>query len=101
MTLRQVAVRQEGDRVPRVSDTRIVAYEPLLSPAALLEELPLADAMAAVVVERSRAEARHNLLPLNIGDGCEGCSRLQHSLPAYTPFDRYQSRHEKSRILLD
>jgi 3-deoxy-7-phosphoheptulonate synthase len=41
----------------RVSDTRVVAYEPLLSPAALLDELPLDDAMAAVV-ERSRNEVR-------------------------------------------
>ena len=28
----------------RVSDTRVVAYEPLLSPAALLDELPLDEA---------------------------------------------------------
>lgn len=41
----------------RVSDTRVVAYEPLLTPAALLDELPLGDAMAATV-ERSRAEVR-------------------------------------------
>jgi 3-deoxy-7-phosphoheptulonate synthase len=41
----------------RVSDTRIVAYEPLLSPAALLTELPLDDAEAETV-ERSRAEVR-------------------------------------------
>jgi 3-deoxy-7-phosphoheptulonate synthase len=41
----------------RVSDTRVVAYEPLLSPAALLDELPLSDAMAAGV-ERSRIEVR-------------------------------------------
>jgi 3-deoxy-7-phosphoheptulonate synthase len=43
--------------MPRVSDTRVVAYEPLLSPAALLDELPLSDAMAAGV-ERSRIEVR-------------------------------------------
>jgi 3-deoxy-7-phosphoheptulonate synthase len=43
--------------MPRVSDTRVVAYEPLLSPAALLDELPLSDAMAARV-ERSRIEVR-------------------------------------------
>jgi 3-deoxy-7-phosphoheptulonate synthase len=41
----------------RVSDTRVVAYEPLLTPAALLDELPLGDARA-VTVERSRAEVR-------------------------------------------
>jgi 3-deoxy-7-phosphoheptulonate synthase len=41
----------------RVSDTRIVAYEPLLSPAALLDELPLGDAEAETV-ERTRAEVR-------------------------------------------
>jgi 3-deoxy-7-phosphoheptulonate synthase len=41
----------------RVSDTRIVAYEPLLSPAALLHELPLG-AAEAEAVERSRAEVR-------------------------------------------
>ena len=43
--------------MPRVSDTRVVAYEPLLSPAALLDELALDDALTASV-ERSRAEVR-------------------------------------------
>jgi 3-deoxy-7-phosphoheptulonate synthase len=43
--------------MPRVRDTRVVAYEPLLSPAALLDELPLENALAAAV-ERSRAEVR-------------------------------------------
>ena len=43
--------------MPRVSDTRVVAYEPLLSPAALLDEFPLDDAREAAV-ERSRAEVR-------------------------------------------
>ena len=41
----------------RVSDTRIAGYEPLLSPAALLHELPLGDAQQ-VTVERTRAEVR-------------------------------------------
>ncbi len=41
----------------RVSDTRIVGYEPLLSPAALLDELPLAEG-AQETVERTRAEVR-------------------------------------------
>jgi 3-deoxy-7-phosphoheptulonate synthase len=41
----------------RVGDTRIVGYEPLLSPAALLDELPLAED-AAETVERTRAEVR-------------------------------------------
>jgi 3-deoxy-7-phosphoheptulonate synthase len=41
----------------RVSDTRIVGYEPLLSPAALLDELPLAGAQQKTV-ERTRAEVR-------------------------------------------
>ena len=41
----------------RTSDTRIVAYEPLLSPAALLHELPLGEAEAETV-ERTRAEVR-------------------------------------------
>jgi 3-deoxy-7-phosphoheptulonate synthase len=41
----------------RVSDTRILAYEPLLSPATLLDELPLGDAEADTV-ERSRTEVR-------------------------------------------
>ncbi len=41
----------------RVRDTRIVGYEPLLSPAALVDELPLDDAQAQTV-ERSRAEVR-------------------------------------------
>jgi 3-deoxy-7-phosphoheptulonate synthase len=38
-------------------DTRIVGYEPLLSPAALLDELPLDD-KAAATVGRTRAEVR-------------------------------------------
>ena len=41
----------------RVSDTRIVGYEPLLSPAALLDELPLTGAQQQTV-ERTRAEVR-------------------------------------------
>ena len=41
----------------RVSDTRIVGYEPLLSPAALLDELPLTGAHQKTV-ERTRAEVR-------------------------------------------
>src|SRR6202161_2727618 len=41
----------------RVSDTRIVGYEPLLSPAALLDELPLAGAHQGTV-ERTRTEVR-------------------------------------------
>src|SRR5262249_49713125 len=39
------------------SDTRITGYEPLLSPAALLDELPLTDD-ATATVERSRGEVR-------------------------------------------
>jgi 3-deoxy-7-phosphoheptulonate synthase len=41
----------------RVRDTRIVGYEPLLSPAALVDELPLGDAEAEAV-ERTRDEVR-------------------------------------------
>jgi 3-deoxy-7-phosphoheptulonate synthase len=41
----------------RVSDTRIVGYEPLLSPAALLHELPLGEAQQETVA-RTRAEVR-------------------------------------------
>ncbi|HWG03154.1 MAG TPA: 3-deoxy-7-phosphoheptulonate synthase [Trebonia sp.] len=41
----------------RVSDTRITGYEPLLSPAALLDELPLTGAEAETV-EHTRAEVR-------------------------------------------
>ena len=43
--------------MPGTSDTRITGYEPLLSPAALLDELPLAQQPAATV-ERTRAEVR-------------------------------------------
>ena len=43
--------------MPHTSDTRILGYEPLLSPAALLDELPLGPAEADMV-ERSRAEVR-------------------------------------------
>ena len=41
----------------RVSDTRIVGYEPLLSPGALLRELPLGEGEQEAV-ERARAEVR-------------------------------------------
>jgi 3-deoxy-7-phosphoheptulonate synthase len=41
----------------RVRDTRIVSYEPLLSPAALLDELPLTE-QEARTVETTRAEVR-------------------------------------------
>jgi 3-deoxy-7-phosphoheptulonate synthase len=41
----------------RVSDTRIVGYEPLLSPAGLLHELPLGEAQQETV-ERTRTEVR-------------------------------------------
>ncbi len=43
--------------MPGTSDTRITGYEPLLSPAALLDELPLTEQPAATV-ERTRAEVR-------------------------------------------
>jgi 3-deoxy-7-phosphoheptulonate synthase len=43
--------------MPRTRDTRITGYEPLLSPSALLDELPLSEA-AAETVERTRAEVR-------------------------------------------
>ena len=41
----------------RTRDTRITGYEPLLSPAALLDQLPLGDE-AAATVEQSRGEVR-------------------------------------------
>ena len=43
--------------MPSTRDTRITGYEPLLSPAALLEELPLTDE-AVQTVERTRGEVR-------------------------------------------
>jgi 3-deoxy-7-phosphoheptulonate synthase len=43
--------------MPRTRDTHITGYEPLLSPAALLRELPLSDE-AAAMVERTRDEVR-------------------------------------------
>jgi 3-deoxy-7-phosphoheptulonate synthase len=43
--------------MPRTRDTRITGYEPLLSPAALLDELPLSEAPADTV-EHTRAEVR-------------------------------------------
>jgi 3-deoxy-7-phosphoheptulonate synthase len=43
--------------MPRTSDTRITDYLPLLSPAALLDELPLSET-AAGTVEGTRAEVR-------------------------------------------
>ncbi len=41
----------------RTSDTRTTGYEPLFTPAALLDELPLSEA-ATATVEQSRAEVR-------------------------------------------
>src|SRR5580692_7566161 len=41
----------------RTSDTRIAGYEPLVSPAALLDELKLAEPQQQTV-ERTRAEVR-------------------------------------------
>ena len=41
----------------RVRDTRIVSYEPLLSPAALVDELPLGD-LRTQTVDATRAEVR-------------------------------------------
>src|SRR5499425_262284 len=41
----------------RTADTRIAGYEPLMSPAALLDELPLGEE-ASQTVERSRGEVR-------------------------------------------
>jgi 3-deoxy-7-phosphoheptulonate synthase len=49
--------REETRLMPRTRDTRIVGYEPLLSPSALLEELLLTEE-AAAVVERTRTEVR-------------------------------------------
>jgi 3-deoxy-7-phosphoheptulonate synthase len=43
--------------MPHTRDTRIVGYDPLLSPAALLEELPLGSAEAGLV-EQARASVR-------------------------------------------
>jgi 3-deoxy-7-phosphoheptulonate synthase len=43
--------------MPRTRDTRITGYEPLLSPAALLDELPLSET-AAGTVERTRGDVR-------------------------------------------
>src|SRR5579863_8600177 len=43
--------------MPRTRDTRITGYEPLLSPAALLDELRLTE-QAAETVARTRAEVR-------------------------------------------
>jgi 3-deoxy-7-phosphoheptulonate synthase len=43
--------------MPHTIDTRITGYEPLLSPAALLEALPLSE-QAADIVERTRGDVR-------------------------------------------
>ena len=42
----RAARSREESVMPHTSDTRILGYEPLLSPAALLEELPLGPAEA-------------------------------------------------------
>src|SRR6201993_3187578 len=57
--------REEKTPMSPVRDTRIVGYEPLLAPAALLHELPLG-AAEAETVERTRAEVRALL------DGADG-----------------------------
>src|SRR6201994_3031845 len=50
-----------GDPMPHhTSDTRITGYEPLLAPAALLDELPLG-ASRATTVEQGRTEIRNVL----------------------------------------
>ena len=46
--------------MPSTSDTRITGYEPLLSPAALLDELPLTDE-ATATVEHRKEEAGSSL----------------------------------------
>ena len=43
--------------MPHTSDTRVAGDEPLLSPAGLLDELPLSST-AGSLVEQSRAEVR-------------------------------------------
>ena len=43
--------------MPSTGDTRITGYEPLLAPAALIEELPLSE-KAVQTVERTRGEVR-------------------------------------------
>jgi 3-deoxy-7-phosphoheptulonate synthase len=43
--------------MPRTRDTRVTGYTPLLSPSALLDELPLSE-QAADTVERTRSEVR-------------------------------------------
>ena len=53
----RAARSREESLMPHTSDTRILGYEPLLSPAALLEELPLG-AAESDMVERSRSEVR-------------------------------------------
>jgi 3-deoxy-7-phosphoheptulonate synthase len=57
MSPRRRLAREETRLMPRTRDTRITGYEPLLSPAALLDELPLSET-AAGTVERTRAEVR-------------------------------------------
>src|ERR1700761_7144109 len=57
--------REEKTPMSPVRDTRIVGYEPLLAPAALLDELPLGVAEAETV-EQTRAEVRALL------DGADG-----------------------------
>ncbi len=52
--------------MPRTRDTGIVGYKPLLSPAALLEELALSET-AVAIVERARIEVRAVL------DGSDDC----------------------------
>src|SRR5690242_1408632 len=49
--------REEKSLMMRTSDSRVVAYEQLISPVALLDELPLSRE-AAASVERSRDEVR-------------------------------------------
>jgi 3-deoxy-D-arabino-heptulosonate 7-phosphate (DAHP) synthase len=67
----------------RTSDTRITGYEPLLSPAALLDQLPLDDE-ASATVEQSRAEVRAVLdgsddRLLVIAGPCSGTTRRPRS----------------------
>jgi 3-deoxy-7-phosphoheptulonate synthase len=52
-----VRTEEETRLMPRTRDTRVTGYTPLLSPAALLDELPLSE-QAADTVERTRSEVR-------------------------------------------
>ena len=66
--------------MPYTSDTRVVSYEPLLAPAALLDELPLDDGLAKLVGQ-ARADVC-SVLGLMVDASHDNSGKDRHQQPA-------------------